>query len=241
MASVNDNLVLIAGKSATGKSASLREMGIPEGVMYLNCENNKKLPFRSKFEQYTVTDPEQVREAFVAAEDMPHIHTIIVDTLTYIMDMYESVHVLPSTNTMKAWGNYAQFFKTLMSQQVAASSKNVIFLAHTMDVFNEAEGTMETMVKVKGSLMNVGIESFFSAVVATKKVQLKELEHCDSAMLNITEEEELLGFKYVFQTRLTKATVNERIRASLGMWEPKETYIDNNAQLVIERLHEYYA
>ena len=35
---VNDNLVLIAGKSTTGKSFCLKDMKNPEGVMYLNCE-----------------------------------------------------------------------------------------------------------------------------------------------------------------------------------------------------------
>ena len=34
----NDNLVLLCGKSATGKSTSLMELKNPEGVMYLNCE-----------------------------------------------------------------------------------------------------------------------------------------------------------------------------------------------------------
>jgi len=238
---LNDNLVLIAGKSATGKSASLRELADQPGVMYLNCENNKKLPFKSKFEQYTVTDPEQVREAFVQAESMPHIHTIVVDTLTYMMDMYASVYVLPSTNTMKAWSGYAQFLKTLMAQQVAASTKNVIFLAHTMDILNESEMINETVVKVQGSLMNTGIESFFSTVLATKKVPTKKLAGYENDLLVITPEEEALGFKYVFQTKLTKETVNERIRSSIGMWTTPETYIDNNVQLVIDRLHEYYS
>lgn len=35
---VNDNLVLLVGKSATGKSASLMGLEKPEGVLYLNCE-----------------------------------------------------------------------------------------------------------------------------------------------------------------------------------------------------------
>ena len=35
---VNDNLVLLVGKSAAGKSASLAQLKKPEGVMYLNCE-----------------------------------------------------------------------------------------------------------------------------------------------------------------------------------------------------------
>ena len=36
---MNDNLVLISGKSATGKSACLMNIKNPEGVIYLNCEN----------------------------------------------------------------------------------------------------------------------------------------------------------------------------------------------------------
>jgi hypothetical protein len=34
----NDNLVLLCGKSATGKSASFMELNNPEGVVYANCE-----------------------------------------------------------------------------------------------------------------------------------------------------------------------------------------------------------
>ena len=41
---VNDNLVLLCGKSSAGKSASLRDIKNPEGVIYLNCESGKKLP-----------------------------------------------------------------------------------------------------------------------------------------------------------------------------------------------------
>tara|TARA_B110000858_G_scaffold188176_1_gene233365 strand:+ start:2283 stop:3005 length:723 start_codon:yes stop_codon:yes gene_type:complete len=237
---MNDNLVLISGKSATGKSASLMNIADPEGVIYLNCENNKKLPFRGKFTEFGITDPLQVYQAFEEAEKMDDVHTIVVDSLTYMMDMYESYYVLNSSNTMKAWGDYAQFFKKLMSKYVAESTKNVIFIAHTSDIMNDAEMAMETLVKVKGSLMNQGIESYFSTVVSTKKVNLKHLKKYESDLLEITPDEEELGFKYVFQTRITKDTVNERMRAPLSMWATKETFTDNNIQLVIDRLHEYY-
>lgn len=158
-----------------------------------------------------------------------------------MMDMFESIHVLPSANTMKAWGDYAQFWKQLMAKYVANSTKNVICVAHTMDVMNEAEMINETLVKVKGSIMNTGIESAFSSVIASKKVSVKKLKDCKSDMLEITPEEEAIGFKYVYQTKLTKETVNERIRGSLGMWPAEETFIDNNIQHVINKLHTYYA
>lgn len=237
----NDHLVLIGGKSATGKSASLMNLEKPEGVMYLNCESGKKLPFKSKFKQYVITDPLQVNEAFEAAEKMPDVHTIVVDSLTYLMDMYESVYVINSANTMAAWGQFSQYFKVLMQQFVAKSTKNVIFTAHTADTLNESEMVMETKVPVKGSLKNNGIESYFSVVIASKKVPLKVLKEYASPLLTITPEEEALGFKYVFQCKLTKDSVNERLRGPLGLFDTNETFIDNNMQLVLNRLHEYYA
>lgn len=238
---VNDNLVLLVGKSATGKSASLREIKNPEGVLYLNCESGKKLPFRSKFLEKTVTDPLQVYEGFDYAETRADIHTIVVDSLTFLMEMYESVYVINSANTMKAWGDYAQYCKNLMQQYVARSTKNVLFIAHTKSDLNEAEMVMETYVPIKGALKGVGLESFFSIVIASKKVPLKVLKDYSSPLLNVTPEDEALGYKYVFQTKLTKDTVNERLRGPLGLFSTQETYIDNNMQLVLNRLHEYYS
>jgi hypothetical protein len=238
---VNDNLVLIVGKSASGKSASLMGLKDPEGVLYLNCESGKKLPFKTKFIHKVVTDPLQVYEGFDWAETQPHIHTIVIDTQTYLMDMYESLYVINSANTQKAWGDYAQYFKQLMQQFVAKSTKNVIFLAHCADQLNEGEMVMETKVPVKGSLKNNGIESFFSQVIMTTKMPIKALKDYENPLLEISEEEKALGFKHVYQTRLTKDTVGVRLRGPMGMWSTKETYINNDAQLVLNRLHEYYA
>ena len=236
---MNNNLVLLCGKSATGKSASLQMLKDPEGVMYLNCENNKKLPFRSKFKEFTITDPTDVPDAIDSVQDNDKVHTIVIDSLTYLMDMFESTKVLTSTNTMKAWGQYAQFMKNMMAQNVANSNKNIIFIAHTSDIFNESEMVNETMVKVKGSLMNTGVESYFSTVIGCKKVPLKNLEAYKSDLLSYNDEEKLLEYKYVYQTKLTKDTVNERIRSPMRMWDTQETFIDNNLQHILDRLHEY--
>lgn len=241
MSTINDHLVLVGGKSATGKSASLMGLANPEGVMYLNCEAGKRLPFKAKFKQFTITDPLQVNEAFDHAESLPEIHTIVVDSLTYLLDMYETVYVYGSSDGQKAWGDFAQYFKALMQQKVAGSTKRVIFTAHTSDTINKTEMLMETKVPVKGATKNNGVESYFSVVIASKKLELKALEPYKSPLLNITPEEESLGFKYVFQTKLTKDTVNERLRGPMGLFANNETFIDNNMQLVMDRLHEYYA
>ena len=237
----NDNLVLICGTSGGGKSASLRNLPKPEGVMYLNCESGKKLPFPNKFKTLTITDPIDVYQAFNEAENMPDIHTIVIDSLTFLMDMFESVHVLGSEDTMAGWQNYQQYFKNLMQQYVAVSTKNVIFTAHVLNVLNESEMVVETKVPIKGALKNNGLEAYFSTVVTARKISLTQLKDYGSKLLNISEEDEMLGYKYVYQTKITKDTVNHRIRSSMGMWSIKETFIDNDAELLLKRLHQYYS
>lgn len=236
---MNNNIILVAGKSSTGKTLSLRNIPNPEGVWYLNCENNKGTPFKSKMRSFTITDPLQVYEAFETAEAKPEVHTIVVDSLTFLMDMYESQYVLPSTNTMKAWGEYAQFFKNLMNIYAANSSKRIIFLGHTSDIMND-DGILETVVKVKGSVMDRGVEAAFTTVVAAKVLPLKDLKDYENDLLVITEDEEIVGYKHVFQTLKTKKTTGDRIRAPLHMWSRNETYIDNDINLVLNRIEEYF-
>ncbi len=235
----NKRLVLIAGKSATGKSSSLEFIPNQEGVIYLNCESGKELPFSDSFNKLTITDPYEVEEAFEEVEAMDNIHTIVVDSLTYLMDMFESQYVLTLKNKMEGWSEFQQYFKRLMQQHVAKSTKNVIFTAHTMEK-EDGENIIETCVPVKGALKNNGIESYFSTVVVTKVVPLRELKDYANDLLEITEEDEILGYKHVFQTRKTKKTVGERIRAPRKMFSIPETFMDNDCGKLLQRLGEFY-
>lgn len=201
----------------------------------------KLLPFPNKFKTLVITDPMDVYQAFTEAENMPGIHTIIIDSVTFLMDMFESVYVLGSSDTMKMWGEYQQFFKNLMQQHVAESTKNVIFTAHTLNVLNESEMVVECKVPIKGALKNNGLEAYFSTVVTARKISIKALKDYKSDSLIITPEEEALGFKYVYQTKITKDTINHRIRSSMGLWSTAETFIDNDAHLLLQRLHQYHS
>ena len=213
----------------------------PEKVLYLNCENNKATPFKNRFRTKTITDPYQVYSYFEQAAAAPDkVSTIIIDSVTFLMDMFESVYVTGSSNTQKAWGDYAQFLKVLMSNHVANAPQRIIFTGHTSDVLSE-DAVMETMVKLKGSLNNNGVEAFFCNIVSTKKVKISELENYKNPLLTISPQEEMLGFKYVFQTQMTMKTVNERMRGPMGMWDVSETYINNDTQLVLDRLAQFYS
>ena len=239
MMDMNEQLILIGGESGTGKSASLRNLKNPEGVMYLNCEAGKRLPFKNKFQTYKIEDPYQVLEAFDFAKDNPDIHTIVIDSITFLMDMFESLYIVNAGNKMDGWAQYQQFFKTLMQQKVTSSDKAVIMIAHTRTDIDDNQNSF-TAVPVKGALKNNGIEAYFSTVVAAKKVPIKELEKYGSDLLEITEHDRLLGYKYVFQTQITARTTGERIRGPMGLFTVSQTYMENDAQLLLTHLNKYY-
>lgn len=238
---VNNQLILISGLSGTGKSASLRNIKNQGKWMYLGTEAGKRLPFKNNFQSHRVTDPYQIFEGFDHINENPDdFDGVIIDSLTFLMDMFETQYVINSANTMTAWGAYGQYFKILMQDKVASFGKPVIITAHVKDELDEKAMEMKTFVPIKGALKNNGIEAYFSTVVSTKKLALKDLEPYKSDLLNITEEDEDLGFKYVFQTRPTKTTIGERIRSPMGMFTKQQTFTDNDAATLLEHLHSFY-
>jgi hypothetical protein len=241
---VNDQLVLITGYSATGKSAALRNIRNQERWLYMGTEAGKRLPFKNKFLSQRISNAYEVHQymdEIIANPDK--IDGAVIDSLTFLMDMFESQYVLNSTNTMKAWSDYQQFFKILMQEKVTIFGKPMIITAHNKDELDEKAMEMKVSVPIKGALKNNGIEAYFSTVVAAKKVALRELEAYlvpGNPMLTVNSEEELLGYKHVFQTRPTKQTTGERMRSPMGMFTPEQTFIDNDAQLLLDHLTDFY-
>jgi hypothetical protein len=233
--------VLIAGESGAGKSFSLANIRGQEGVLYLNCEGGKPLPFKNKFKRITIDDPLEIFEIYQKLIDNPgnRFHTVVIDTVSFMMERFEAVHVQGSPNTMKAWGDYGAFFKTLIYDYVAKADVYTIMLGHLDGELQEETGQMKYSVPVKGALKKNGLEAYFTTVVVCKKVKIKDLR--PNKLLHISERDEEIGFKHVFQTRTTKQTVGDRIRSPFGLFQDDELYIDNDAQIVIDQLKNYYA
>lgn len=235
----NKHVALICGASKAGKSTSLRNL---ENVLYANCEAGKQLPFKANnFKEVIITDPLQMTEFLAHYEATDGYSMTVIDGLNYLMNMYESNHVRNSANTMNAWGDYAEYFKELMQQQVATLTKPIIFTAHVETIYNDSSMEMETKVPVKGSTKAIGIESFFTTVVMAKKVKIADLEEYKNDLLTITDRDKKVGYKHVFQTMITADTVNTRISTPMGMFSDAETFIDNDVKLLLQRMNEYYA
>lgn len=249
MSAENPKSILICGESGHGKSASLMGIADREDVLYLNCESGKPLPFKNKFAKKTITDPEDIMDYLEKLEEMQDegdkpYNFIIIDTVSFMMDLYETVHVLTARDTQKAWGAYGQFYPRLMNA-TAKLDCFFIFLGHLDSFLDEQEGMMKHSVPVKGALAKKGLESRFTTVLYVKKMGIKDILKGvggnPSSLLNITPKEEAKGFKHVFLTDSDKNTIGGRIRTPMGMFSDNELYIDNDVKPVLKRLTEYYS
>lgn len=238
---INNQLVLIVGESGSGKSRSLKNIPNQERWVHLNTETGKRLPFKNKFISVNVTDPYQVFDYFDECIANPdEVDGIILDSLTFWFEMFVNLYIHGSADSRAAWGQYFQNFVTLRSK-IAQFGKPVIIIAHSKAEYDEASQKMRVSVPCQGALKGTGVEASFSVVVACKKETIKDLEKYGSKMLQITERERMLGFKHVFQTKLTKTTTGERIRGPEDLFEDSETFIDNDAYLLLQHLSAYYA
>lgn len=236
-------LLLVAGTAASGKSSSLRNLRNPEKVLYLSSESNKPLPFRDKFKklQGGLNNPNDVFQLFDMFEKDPNLDTIVIDSITFLMDMFESMNVLTSSNQMSGWSSYQQYFKKIMQEYVAKSQKNWIFLAHNAEEL-KPNGEMKYYVPVKGALAKNGLEAYFSLVVYARRVPIKELTKLeyDPEILHITPRDEAVGYKHVFQLDVTKDLADSRIRSPLGCFNPNQIFMDNDVQLLLDHLENFY-
>ena len=154
----NRRIALIMGPPAHGKSMSLRNLRNPERKVVFNTDR-KALPFKSEFVNVHINDPYEILTYMdeIAAQPDDVVDTIIIDTITFLMDMFETKYVVNAVNTQAMWGQYAQFYKQVIDKALAMD-KNVIFLAHEKKVMNSDEMVLETKVPVKGSVGATGVK-----------------------------------------------------------------------------------
>ena len=237
--SQNKHIVLIMGKPNTGKSTSLMKLSNQEKMVYLNTDL-KELPFKDRFaKNVEVKDALDVLGYIAEIENAPSIEGAVLDTITFLMSMYERQYVNNSPNGQKAWGDYGNFYKEFI-HAIKAGTKDYAILAHEDSFLNEQSMQMETRVPVKGSVGRIGVEADFTTILATKQMPIKKLEGIQNSLLHITDQEREDGFKYVFATRVNKESIGEKMRSAIGLWSRDELYIDNDLNQVFQRLREYY-
>lgn len=235
----NKNIVLVMGMPNTGKSASLRNLRNMGSMVYLNTDMKEK-PFRGKFlKEVEVSDANNIFAFIDQIEQAKQASGGVLDTLTFLMSMYERQYVKTATNTQKAWGGYSDFYGNFI-HAIKAGTKDYVIIAHEDSFLNEQTNLMESRIPVKGAVGKTGVEADFTTIVAARQVPLSRLEGHENDLLTITPEDEEDGFKHVFVTRVTKEFVGGKMRSPMDMWSRNELYINNDVQLVLDRLKQYF-
>lgn len=235
----NKNIVLVMGKPNSGKSTSLRNMDM-SNMVYMNTDL-KEVPFRANFAaEVEITDAVDVLDYIDQIESNPDVQGAVIDTITFLMGMYERQYVATAKDTQKAWGGYGNFYKDFI-HRIKSGTKDYVILAHEDTIYNEETLSMDTKVPIKGAVGKIGVEADFTTIVGSKQMPLTRLKGHANDLLTITDEEQEDGVKYVFCTRITKDHPGEKMRAPMGFWNRDELYIDNDVQLIFNRLKDYYA
>lgn len=236
----NKNIVLIMGKPNTGKSTSLMNLPNQDRMVYLNTDL-KELPFKANFlKNVEVADALDVLAYISEIESNEKVEGAVLDTITFLMSLYERQYVSNSANGQKAWGDYGNFYKEFI-HAIKSGSKDYAILAHEETTLNEQAMQLETRIPIKGAVGKIGVEADFTTILSTKQMPIKKLEGMENDLLRITDEEREDGFKYVFATRVVKESIGEKMRSAIGLWKRNELYIDNDLNQVFTRLREYYA
>ena len=237
--SQNKNIVLVMGKPNTGKSTSLMQLHNQDKMAYLNADL-KELPFKSNFAvNAEIKDAYDVLDFIDEIEQEASVEGGVLDTITFLMAMYERQYVKGAANGQKAWGDYGDFYRSIV-HKLKSGTKDYAILAHASTELNETSAQYETQVPIKGAVGRTGVEADFTTILSTKQIPIKKLEGFENDLLHITDEEKEDGFKFVFATRITKESVGEKMRSAMGLWKRNELYIDNNLNQVFARLKEYY-
>lgn len=232
---------MICGESNTGKSTSLRNLKNREKYAYLNGDK-KDLPIggaNSFLTNKVLHNPVELLGFYDQLEASEKCEGIILDTLTFMMKNFLR-KTQEELSGFDVWNAYAEHYN-LWNDKVKASNKTHIIMAHTNTTLNTQSGNMEAKIPLKGQVGEVGAEADQTIIVTSMQMPIGKLEKYKTPLLTFSEEERLAGSKYVFSTKIIKETVGDRTRSPFGMWTMDEAFIDNDIQLVLDRIDEFYS
>lgn len=221
MESENYSLFLLVGKSGSGKTSSLRNMPLEETVL-INAEAKSMLPFKGAkrlYKHFIVNDITKFQRGLDVVLSDEKVKYVVIDSLTFLMSMYEIQVVNQAVNTMKAWGEYAVFYKEII-HKLKTSKKNVVVTVHPCETLDEATGIINQCASVKGSLRGM-IEADFNVVIYT----------------HIFNDEEG-NLKYGFLTNKTKDTIGLSVKSPFGMFETS-MLSDNDVMVIFNTLDKF--
>lgn len=220
------NVIVIIGKSGSGKSTSIRTLN-PDETCIINCLS-KALPFKGSAEKYSVEKKNIVHttnyQTIVNALQLintgrPEIKNVIIDDAGYIMntEMFERA-------MENGYGKFAaiahHMYQVLNTAKNCRADLNVVFMFHLEE--NPIEGSrVERTIKLPGKM----ISEKFNPVELCTVVAF--------AHVNFYKDKDE---EYVFVVR--KTPDYEIAKSPIDMFEDKQ--IPNDLKYMLETINNYY-
>ena len=223
------NVVLLLGKSGTGKSTSVKTLN-PKETVVLNVLG-KRLPFKGSSSMYSsenknlfqVSDYAQVVSLLKnIGEKAPHVKNVVLDDAIYVMrkEYFERAKEV-------GYGKYtelAQHFQSIISTcERLRADLNVFLILHSEDVVSD-----NAIVEYKVSTIGKLLDNQYNPIEVVPMVLYSSVIYDDKGVAS-----------YGFYThRHKEGTIVIPAKTPEGMFE--EEFIPNDLQLVVNKMNEYY-
>ena len=215
-----DTTVLCVADTGCGKTSSLRNLPLDKTV-YINVDG-KPIPFKHKelYKHVKLQNTQQLINGMEQIESDENVEYVVIDTITFLGDMFYTEHVENSSNGMKSWSDYKSYILKVIN--LAKKSRlNYIFLAHAQDVYDEKEMVNKTFAKIQGSLKGGGIESHFTYV-----------------LYNIVKPDSDGLPEYLYLTNKTKGYIGVSAKTPFDLID---TWIPNDITIFHKAVKEYHS
>ena len=219
------NLVIICGKSGSGKSTSGRNLD-PKSTLWLNCDQ-KSLPIKGWKKNYSKENKNYatasnlvdiVNTLKVVPEKGKHIKTIVIDTINRVMTdkVMGERHIKGFEKWASLSGGIYDIFTVI--NQTIPDDVDVFVLAHSDEGYTDMGAQYRKVMTAGKQLDKIVLESMSSVVLFT---------HIESDGKGKNE--------YFFQTQTDGVST---AKSPAGMFD--EFTIPNDLQSVKNTMHKYY-
>lgn len=224
------NLILIMGKSGSGKSTSIKTLN-PQETVIINVLS-KRLPFKGSNKIYNkenknlfnISDYSKIKAYLTSiSNNAKHVKTVIIDDCTYLMRKE-----LFAKATDKGYNKFSEI------------AKNFQDLVQTIESLRD-ELNVVLMMHVEEEVHENGLDSYKCATVGKMIEDKYKPEELVTTTLICDIKIDKDTITHGFYTRA--AVYNNKLipaRSPEGMFDEDETFIPNDLQFVVDKVNEFY-
>lgn len=222
------NVVMLLGKSGTGKSTSIKTLN-PDETVIVNVLG-KKLPFKGSSALYStekknlfrIDDYQQMISLLQACDKQPTVKNIILDDFIYVMR--KEYFKRAKESGYAKYTELAQHFQQIISTcEAMREDINVFMILHSEDVQSE-----KTTIGYKVSTIGQLLDSQYNPIEVVPMVLYSSIKFDDKGSPT-----------YGFYTHATmEGTVQIPAKTPDEMFT--EDFIPNDLGMIVKAMNEYY-